>query len=131
MAKCWSGIECDRPEWCRHARGVCSRDLRDRSKYRNLYERVPELAQAIVIGRSSSSCGACGRDANPHDKSHDVVVGYFAANLPEDSPERIGCHTEFEYVTSDYSGEDQKQACMEMRPDLEWIDMYPDSPARR
>lgn len=93
------------------------------SKYSHLYERVPELREAIVIGRTFSHCGNCGKDASPHEKAHETVIGY-----GEHGP---GCRTIYKYVTSDYSGEENKQACIRIRPDLEWIDMYPDIPPQR
>lgn len=103
--------------------------MNQKSKYAHIHEREPRLKEAIIIGRTYSHCGNCGRDASPRDKTHETVIGYFAADLPEDDPQRIGCGVEYKYVTSDYSGENQKEASMAMRPDLEWIDMYPPRPA--
>jgi hypothetical protein len=86
-------------------------------KYDHIHEREPRLKEAIVIGRTFSHCGNCGRDADLHDRSHETVIGY--------GPHSPGCKIVYKYVTSDYSGDSIKVACQQLRPDLEWFDMYP------
>lgn len=34
----------------------------------------------LIVSGFSSDCGACGRSANPHQASHDVLLGYGPTN---------------------------------------------------
>lgn len=67
----------------------------------------------LIIDRSASKCGACGRDANPHDEIHRDVIGYNP--VPNG-----GCHVRWTQVSTFYTGAEQEAAVREMRPDLEW-----------
>lgn len=81
--------------------------------------KYPErAAKALVIDTSWSYCGACGRGAYPNQQAHIDVAGW----RPKKGD---GCGARWEYVTSNYAGENIKRACLEVRPDLEWMDMYP------
>ena len=74
---------------------------------------VDEMDIAILyIDRSSSICGTCSEHCNPVEKSHETVLGY-GGPTP-------GCGVQYTHVSSHYVG--MKEACLEMRPDLEWID---------
>lgn len=70
----------------------------------------------LVINRSSSTCGDCGRGADPNEKSHKTIIEY----SPDTGSK--GCGAKWTKVSSDYSGKDNKRRTMEMRPDLEWVD---------
>lgn len=81
--------------------------------------RYPErLHAALIIDRSWSFCGACGRGAYPEQEIHADLAGWH--------PERgSGCGVKWTHVSSNYSGDKMKEGAMDMRPDLEWIDMFP------
>lgn len=65
----------------------------------------------LYIDTSSSSCGACGENADPDEKQHDTVLGYVPAP---------GCGAFFTHVGSHYSGEPFHTGAQIMRPDLIW-----------
>lgn len=65
----------------------------------------------LYIDPSSSSCGACGENADPDEKQHDTILGY--------TPEP-GCGAVFTHVGSHYSYPTIDQAARAMRPDLIW-----------
>lgn len=67
----------------------------------------------LIINRTDSKCGACGRGADPYAKSHDKVIGY------KPGP---GCGATWTHVTSSYRGGGIEEATLEMRPDLDWFD---------
>lgn len=68
----------------------------------------------LIIGRSNSRCGTCGKGADPYQKFHVSVLQY--------SPDWVeGCGAKWDVVTSDYSGEEMRQAVVDMRPDLPFI----------
>lgn len=75
-------------------------------------------AMALVIGTSWSHCGACGKGAYPGQKMHVDVAGW----NPEPG---AGCGIEWTRVTSSYVGENVEAAVRAMRPDLEWVEMFP------
>lgn len=78
---------------------------------------------ALVIGRSTSSCSACGRSTLPHGDRHDAVSGWEA---------RPGCGAVWTHVTTDCVGdgiEGPDGSAHAVRPDLPWID-YGDVPRR-
>jgi hypothetical protein len=80
--------------------------------------RYPEhAAKALVIDTSWSYCGACGKGAYPQQQAHIDVAGW--TPIPKG-----GCGCRWEHVTSSYSGPGIKKAATDMRPDLEWIDLY-------
>lgn len=49
----------------------------------------------IFMNRSSSECGACGKDAFPTEYGHDTVAGY--------GPRVAGCGERWTAVSSHYS----------------------------
>lgn len=65
----------------------------------------------IFINLSSSRCGNCNGNADPHAVSHEVT-GFFM-----DKP---GCGATYTHVSTDYMGMGSKEK--DMRPDLIWID---------
>ena len=70
----------------------------------------------LLIGRFSSSCGNCGRQTLPEEKTHHTISGY--------DPSRPGCGVEWTHVSSNYFdpyGRLQERL-KEMRPDLIFID---------
>lgn len=66
----------------------------------------------LYINRSDSVCGNCGKGANPHSKSHDVVLGY----NPED-----GCGKVWTKVSTMSYGMGINDIIAQMRPDLEVV----------
>lgn len=68
----------------------------------------------LIVNRSDSRCGECGRGADPHQLRHDQVLGYYT---DENRPEP--CMALFDSIRSDYS--DLKVALTAMRPDLRWV----------
>lgn len=79
-------------------------------------EKSEQQKQTLIINRSNSSCGNCGRGCNPHSKTHDVIYEYSPT-----SGEKSGCGIEWRYVRSDYIGDGMAEACKTMRPDLVWV----------
>jgi hypothetical protein len=73
------------------------------------------LAETLVIDRSWSYCGACGRGAFPDQDTHADVAGWF----PEPA---AGCGVRWTSVTSMYF--DAKDDVVDMRPDLAWIEPF-------
>ncbi len=69
------------------------------------------MNHALIINLSDSKCGNCGKNANLHDKTHDWTYGY------QPGP---GCGVRWVFMTSDYAGQDIKNACLRLRPDLVW-----------
>lgn len=67
----------------------------------------------LIIDRWASYCGNCGKSTMPSDKTHKTIYGYG----PENGS--LGCGTTYLYVTSNYT--DSKEACLRVRPDLEWL----------
>ena len=59
----------------------------------------------IAINRSDSRCGGCNRNADPHESAH--VMEHM---------EGEGCGATYAFVTSDYTGFEDRVAAM--RPDL-------------
>lgn len=77
-------------------------------------ELQKKLEKTLFVGRSSSSCGNCGRPAFPHDETHAKIAGW--------GPEQTGCEIKWEYVTSTYVGEGLEDSVRKMRPDLKFYD---------
>lgn len=75
------------------------------------------MAEALVINRSDSRCGKCGRPAYPQQQAHLDEAGY--------GPRGKGCGVRWRYVTSDYVGTGIEEATRAMRPDLEWFNRWP------
>lgn len=81
--------------------------------------RYPEnAAKALVMDTSWSYCGACGLGAYPNQQAHIDIAGW------NPRPGQ-GCGVRWEHITSSYAGDRVKRACIDSRPDLEWIDLYP------
>jgi len=59
----------------------------------------------LIINRSDSRCGNCGKSANPAEAKHDTVIGY------NPGP---GCGQRWVLVDTDYLGLDPTRT----RPDL-------------
>jgi hypothetical protein len=68
--------------------------------------------RALVINTWSSTCGACGKPADPHEKYHDTLLGYGPDNGEP------GCGVKWEFVDTDYVGGGVAEAAKGMRPDL-------------
>ena len=66
----------------------------------------------LIINRSDSRCGNCGRSADPKEPTHEKVLGY--------SPGE-GCHQRFVLMDSDYMGIGMREACERLRSDLTWV----------
>lgn len=49
----------------------------------------------LIINRSDSRCGNCGKGASPHENAHLTILGYAEHNSP-------GCGEEWDSVESDY-----------------------------
>lgn len=77
----------------------------------------------LIINLSDSQCGNCGKPADPYE-THHFSGNYKMTSRPAPNP----CGQEYKYLSSNYTGNSVKQACIEMRPDLEWIGIeYEDS----
>jgi hypothetical protein len=72
---------------------------------------VSDRSFCLVINPTSSYCGACGRNANPLERSHDTIFGY----------DDFGCGVLWLHVDSDYRGAGIPDAAMAIRPDLIWM----------
>lgn len=70
----------------------------------------------LLIDTWSSTCGYCGRGADPEDKKHSEVLSMSEAE--RSSP---GCGIVWEFVSSNYVGSTVDNWCKEMRPDLTYI----------
>ena len=88
-----------------------------RGRRRGLGIKEPtRLAATIIINRSSSRCSACGKNADPVEKFHEMKT-----------MKGLGCGSQFVRVGSDYRnlrnegfGTDHlPDWCHEMRPDLD------------
>lgn len=79
-------------------------------------EKSEQQKQTLIIDRSSSSCGNCGRGCSPLGKTHDVIIEYSAT-----SGEKPGCGIEWRYLRSNYVGGGMAESCKKMRPDLIWV----------
>jgi hypothetical protein len=80
---------------------------------REIPARPKGTPHLLVINRSDSRCGYCGRPADPYEKRHDTINDW--------GRKSEGCHTRFVLLTSHYIGDGIKRAATEMRPDLEWV----------
>ena len=71
----------------------------------------------LFIDKSDSTCGACGKGADPYEESHITLMGCSAVN-----DNMKGCGAEFTNVSSHYNFlgglEDRIE---EMRPDLPFL----------
>jgi hypothetical protein len=76
-------------------------------------ETEQALCTTLIINRSDTKCGNCGKGADPYAESHDVILGYPPIG---GGP---GCGVRWAQVRSDYTGMEDR--CREMRPDLEWV----------
>jgi hypothetical protein len=70
----------------------------------------------LIINRTDSRCGACGKACDPREKRHATILGYGPDNG------KPGCGAVWTHATSHYVGLGIEQAARRMRPDLEWID---------
>jgi hypothetical protein len=69
----------------------------------------------LVVDRFSSKCGDCGKSCDPTSKTHDRILGYGSENGDP------GCGVEWQNVTTDYAGERDRNATINLRPDLKYI----------
>lgn len=84
-------------------------------------KRYPEHAsKALIVDRFHSSCGACGKGANPNQETHRDVLTYMVGVTKD-----AGCGVRWTQIASAYIGPNSKKAATDLRPDLEWIDLYP------
>lgn len=77
------------------------------------YENIP--AETLIVSNWYSKCNNCGTQTLPYSETHEEVSGY--------GPRRPGCGIKWEYVVSEY-GPRSEQIVRDMRPDLEYIDLY-------
>lgn len=80
-------------------------------------DTIPDAT--LVIDRSSSTCANCGKGANPSQETHEDIADW--TPVPGG-----GCKIRWTHLSSNYAGRQQKIACVDMRPDLKWVDMFPD-----
>jgi hypothetical protein len=71
--------------------------------------------KTLVVDRFSSSCGDCGKSADPSSKGHYVLLGWGPTH---GNP---GCGVEWENVTTNYAGPSMEEATKNLRPDLNYI----------
>ena len=64
----------------------------------------------LVINRSDSRCGNCGKAALPNEFYHETVPGW---NEPT-----VGCRFDFTTTGTEYTGTEQREAVIRLRPDL-------------
>lgn len=69
------------------------------------------INETLIINRYDSKCGCCGKGASTEQVEHDKALGW--------GNQGKGCGVKFKYVSSSYTGMDQRVAAM--RPDLELI----------
>ena len=87
--------------------------------------KYPECArEALIVDRFHSSCGACGKGADPAQKTHRDVVTYMVGVTKD-----AGCGVRWTQIASMYVGPGARKAAEELRPDLEWVDLYPGTEA--
>ena len=83
------------------------------------FDRYPEhVRDALVIDHSWSYCGRCGRGARPSEKTHATLAGYGNDKGP-------GCGFRWTKVTTAYAGPEMERAVRDLRPDLEFVEMWP------
>jgi hypothetical protein len=70
----------------------------------------------LTINRSESICGACGRTCLPHEERHETVCGW---------DRHAGCGATYTHVTTHYFGVGVEESARRMRPDLIWLDTFP------
>jgi hypothetical protein len=69
----------------------------------------------LFIDPTRSTCGSCGRGADPRETHHDTIIEYSIDSGSE------GCHAEFKYVATNYTGGMIEDATKRMRPDLPFL----------
>lgn len=80
------------------------------------------MTATLIVSRSSSRCGHCGRQTMPDWQTHDAVSGYYSKNKP-------GCGLEFTAITSDSPLDAYWfSALSSMRPDLPIVDYVTGKP---
>jgi hypothetical protein len=71
----------------------------------------------LFIDKSDSTCGGCGKGADPYEESHITLLGWHAVN-----DNMKGCGAIYDAVDSNYNWlGDMEQRIREMRPDLPWL----------
>lgn len=74
--------------------------------------------KVLVINRSDTVCGNCGKGATYQEKKHETILGY-----SKNYPSKDGCGVEWTHVTSHYVGvPGLYERIQELRPDLIFID---------
>lgn len=77
--------------------------------------------KTLIINRSDSQCGDCGRSADPNETAHTTLLGYGPDNG------KPGCGSKWEKVTSDYGDfAGLYDSIKKMRPDLKFVDSWAD-----
>lgn len=74
------------------------------------------LATALVVNRSDSRCGACGKGANPNDTKHTRILSW--------GDKGAGCDVTWTHVTSDYAGGGIEEAIQADWPHLVWFPQF-------
>lgn len=77
----------------------------------------PEGA-ALVISGHQARCAFCGGGAVSTEGAHLTRVAVDGGTAGDG----VGCSTRFVSVTSDYKGQQYKEAAQRARPDLPWRD---------
>lgn len=85
----------------------------------------------LNVGRSSSTCSACGRNAFPDETHHDTVkygspafqttTGFGRTHYHAARPRVDGCGAPFTAITTPYTGEQMANATKALRPDLPFL----------
>ena len=73
---------------------------------------TPQQSRLLIIGEWFSTCGDCRQNASWREKTHEYTYSILK-----------GCGVEWEHVTSD---EAPRDAVVNMRPDLKWLDRTQD-----
>lgn len=74
--------------------------------------------ETLIINTWSSQCGSCGKGCSPDDETHERILGY---GVPDGTK---GCGVRWTKVASEYVGAGMEERIRDMRPDLEFVDLY-------
>jgi len=100
-----NGIRCKCLPNCEH----CNPEGFANTKAKN--ERIKKT---LFIETWYSTCGGCRKGANPHEVTHNTILGYGVKEGEK------GCGIKWEYVSTNYAGLNMQARIEEMRPDLKF-----------